>query len=80
MLRDVVCQLGIQQNSHSMSIRQDKKQQHGSFCLIVVNVGKLQLVLIQSVSEEDIDGAALRNLWNIAITHMPTVETILYDS
>ena len=80
MLRDVVCQLGIRQNSHSMPMNQDNEQQDGSFSLIVVNVGKLQLVLIQSVSEEDIDGAALRNLWNIAITHMPPVETILYDS
>ena len=80
MLRDVVCQLGIRQSSHSMTIKQENKQQEGSFSLIVVNVGKLKLVLIQSVSEGDIDGAALRNLWNIAITHMPTVETILYDS
>ena len=80
MLRDVVCQLGIRQHSPSMPIKQDSKQQDGSFSLIVVNVGKLQLVLIQSVSAEDIDGAALRDLWNIAITHMPPVENILYDS
>ena len=66
-------------NDDSTKISSIKSQEAGHFSLYVINVGKLQLVLILSICEEDLKEAFVRNLWNIAITNLPPVETILYD-
>ena len=62
----------------SSKISAIEKQEAGHFSLYVINVGKLQLVLILSICEEDLKEAFVRNLWNIAITNLPPVETILF--
>ena len=68
----------LSSGSESAKLSSIEKQEAGHFSLCVINVGKLQLVLIQSICEEDKKEATIRNLWNIAITNLPPVETILF--
>ena len=64
----------------SRTTNQDRMDLEKCYSLYVTNVGKLQLVLIHSICVENLKESSLRDLWNIAITHLPSIETILFDS
>ena len=50
------------------------------FSIYVINVGKLQMTLLLSICVEDLNSALLRDLWNVAITILPSIEDKLFQN